>query len=647
MANLIPPQGKSDTKRAGFGSRLFAVIIDILVLFFLSPVVNMILSSNFKFGLMLDIPAIGPVIYLTVYGALAILYFAIMESSAYQASIGQILMGIYAADNKTLTRLSFIKALLRSAAKVVTGWFGFVAIFFTTDNQALHDTFSDSGVFRLEDKKDEKLFDSLYPRGYEPYQFKWFDWAIAVALLIITAIGYIQTVSPSVCAGDSGELTSAVYDMGACHPPGYPLYGIVGKLFTFLPFGDIAYRVNLFSAIFAAVSVFFIYLFMIKLLGLNRGKGKISLPIHIPAIAGSILFAFSATHWSQAVIGEVYALNAALIAALLYAMVIWYEEMVYFRKEKTLHFAERGTLLLAFIMGLSLTDHQLPLWFILTWLVVLVVITLLILISERPADFIKQMKERYFVIVGLIAVMAIAGYIFLTKAYFSRLIPKIAESPDTYLIILSIFLIPVFLTGYVIYSKYAHKGENNWVDKFLEIFMQSFWLFIFAMSIYLYMVVRAQAVAPLPEPKPLSWGDTQSMDILFNHMLRKQYGLGGSNVSNFPGQISAVLELIVKQFHWINMIFAGIGLVYMAFKERVWFIYTLFTSVVFTLIMIAFVNFEVDPRTMSFQEVMYIQVFMLIAVYIAFGYQALIDLTMGAKKFLTGIKPAAAEIEGN
>ncbi|OHD53671.1 MAG: hypothetical protein A2Y33_07050 [Spirochaetes bacterium GWF1_51_8] len=647
MASLIPPQGQGELRKAGLFARFLAATIDGIILFFFSPLVNGIFTGSFSFGIQTNTASGGSVLYVLVYLLIAIAYFAIMESSAYQATIGKMLAGIYVADKDTNGRPKLLSVLIRAAMRTLTGWFGFLGLFLSKDKRTLHDIAAGTNVYRLEDKKDEKLFDSLYPRGYEPYHFRWFDYAIAFMLLIITSIGYIQTLSPSVCAGDSGELTTAVYDMGACHPPGYPIYGVIGKLFTFLPFGDIAYRVNLFSAISAAVSVFFLYLFLVKLLGLNRDRKELSLSVHIPAIAGSILFAFSATLWSQAVIGEVYALNTALVSALLFVMIQWYEEMVYFRKEKTLHFAERGTLLLAFVMGLSLTDHQLPLWYIVTWAIVLVVITMLILVSERPRDFINQLKKRVGVIVMLVIVMGIAAFLFLKLAYTSRLIPKISDAPDTFWIVFSILIIPVFLTLYVLYAKKAYKGEENWVDRFLEIFMQSFWLFLFGMSIYAYLVIRAMAVAPLPEPKPLSWGDTQTLDILFNHMLRKQYGLGGSNVANFGGQVMAVLELIVKQFHWINMIFAAIGMVYMAIKEKVWFLYTMVSTVLFTLVMIAFVNFEVDPRTMSFQEVMYIQMFLFIAVYIAFGYQCVLDMTKGIKKFISEARPASAETEGN
>ncbi len=544
--------------------------------------------------------------------------------------------------------------------------------------------------------KESSLFQGLYPQGFRPYRIKSFDVIVAFILFVLTSIAYIKNLTPSVTAGDSGELTTAVYNMGASHPPGYPLYGIIGKLFTFIPVGDIGYRVNLFSAISAAGAILFFYLILVKLLGLNRDRGKLSLAIHLPAVAGSIAFAFTRTMWSQAVIGEVYALNTFLVAFMVYIMLIWYEELIYFRNEAKPHFAERLTLLLAFVMGLSLTDHQLPVWYIVGFMVFLLPFAVLIIAAQhsprmdklfegktgrilnpfntaglagiavlmvsililphfsgmfmiagvgaflvavavlfsrvyddKDSEFARQMRERMTVIVVFLVLAVISAVLFVVFAYLSPMVyPK-----DMKWIWLSIFLMPVTLTIYSIYVRKTSK-EDNWVDHLLYLLTAGFWLLIFAISIYLYLRVRAMALAPLSEPKPLSWGDTRSFDVLINHMLRKQYGRPGGNLNNFFGQLKAVFDLTVAQFHWINFLLAIIGLVYMFFREKVWAFFTLITMSLFTVIMIKFVNFEVDPRTMSFQEVMYIQSFMFIVIYLSFGYQLILDALPLLQKYV-------------
>ncbi len=88
---------------------------------------------------------------------------------------------------------------------------------------------------------------------------------IPFLLFFISFVVYLKTLCPTVYVGDSGELIAAVYTLGIAHPPGYPLYCLLGKLFTFLPFGSIAFRVNLMSAFFASLTIVLVYLVVLKI----------------------------------------------------------------------------------------------------------------------------------------------------------------------------------------------------------------------------------------------------------------------------------------------------------------------------------------------------------------------------------------------
>ncbi|MQY69884.1 MAG: DUF2723 domain-containing protein [Firmicutes bacterium] len=95
--------------------------------------------------------------------------------------------------------------------------------------------------------------------------------ALIPFLLFLVSFGvYLKTLCPTVYIGDSGELIAAAYTLGIPHPPGYPLYCLLGKLFTLLPFGTIAYRVNLMSAFFASLTIVLIYLIVLEIQ--NTGK---------------------------------------------------------------------------------------------------------------------------------------------------------------------------------------------------------------------------------------------------------------------------------------------------------------------------------------------------------------------------------------
>ena len=128
-----------------------------------------------------------------------------------------------------------------------------------------------------------------------------------VALLALVL--YVRTLAPTVLyydrpeMFDSAMLQAAAPVLGVGHPTGYPTYMMLAKLFTYLPFGDAAYRVNLLSAVFEAVAVMFVYLAGLKL---SRRPAA--------AAVGALAFGLTPIFWSQAVIAEVYTLNATFIA---------------------------------------------------------------------------------------------------------------------------------------------------------------------------------------------------------------------------------------------------------------------------------------------------------------------------------------------
>ena len=135
--------------------------------------------------------------------------------------------------------------------------------------------------------------------------------ALGLSLFLIYAWGASRTIY----VGDSGELVAAVHTLGIPHPSGYPLYVLLGKLWTVLvPVGSIALRMSLFSAFCAAAAVACFYL-------LGR---RLSLAA-VPALFSSLVLAFSPSFWSQANIQRVYSLNALFLVLSLTLAVAWYQ----------------------------------------------------------------------------------------------------------------------------------------------------------------------------------------------------------------------------------------------------------------------------------------------------------------------------------
>ncbi len=189
-----------------------------------------------------------------------------------------------------------------------------------------------------------------------------------VALFLIAFSTYLITLAPTITwrndGADGGDLIAAAYTLGIAHPPGYPVYVALGKLFTLLPIGDIAYRVNLMSAFFAATTVVLVYLITLGLCrSLSREVDTRAGARRIAASAAALSFAFSPTFWSQATIAEVYTLNAFFVAVLFYLLLKWAAG----RRQQTASNNAKPTtpwlLLAAFTYGLSLGNHPSMLMF--------------------------------------------------------------------------------------------------------------------------------------------------------------------------------------------------------------------------------------------------------------------------------------------
>lgn len=182
--------------------------------------------------------------------------------------------------------------------------------------------------------------------------------AVVIVTSAIALLVYVLTLAPDLTwenfGGDGGELITAAYTWGVPHPPGYPTYVVLGKLFSVLPMGTIAYRFNLFSAVCMAIASGFVTGTAVSLqengTQINtdkHGSESVKICVHLcPAIAAGLTFAFAPLVWSQATIAEVYGLNLAVLAALVWALV-----------------GKRPSFLIGLLFGLSLTTHPTSIFF--------------------------------------------------------------------------------------------------------------------------------------------------------------------------------------------------------------------------------------------------------------------------------------------
>lgn len=169
-------------------------------------------------------------------------------------------------------------------------------------------------------------------------------------LIAILFTAYYSTLARSIYLEDSAEFVTAAATLSIPHPSGYPLYILTSKLLTFiLPLGDLTFTVNFISAFWTILAALFLYF---ALLRLAKSPGI--------AFSLALLFGLSPMVWQQATYAEVYSLNTFMLALLAWLWVLFPAD----KKNKRLK-------ILAFVYGLSLSNHYLPLFLaplILFWL---------------------------------------------------------------------------------------------------------------------------------------------------------------------------------------------------------------------------------------------------------------------------------------
>lgn len=188
-------------------------------------------------------------------------------------------------------------------------------------------------------------------------------------VFLIATIVYVLTLEPTASFWDSGEFIASSYKLLVPHPPGAPLYLIIGRIFSMFA-GDVtqvAWWVNLLSALSSAFTVLFLFwtiTILARKLLIPAVEADPSLKVE-PTMAqtvlimgagavGALSFTFSDSFWFSAVEAEVYAMSAFFTAFVVWAMLRWEQKSDSVESDKWL-------ILIAYMMGLSIGVHLLNL----------------------------------------------------------------------------------------------------------------------------------------------------------------------------------------------------------------------------------------------------------------------------------------------
>lgn len=171
------------------------------------------------------------------------------------------------------------------------------------------------------------------------------DAIIAAALGCCIAVLYLLTVAPGVQYTDSGELAAACVTFGVAHPTGYPLFTLLGHVWTLLPWTSPVFGLNVLAALLVASGVSLAYM-IARMLGARVAPATPANVHELVAAGTALLIGSSATVWAQATSIEVYSLNFVLLAATLFATLRSSTEQ-----------QQRWTMLAGLMYGLMLTNH--------------------------------------------------------------------------------------------------------------------------------------------------------------------------------------------------------------------------------------------------------------------------------------------------
>jgi hypothetical protein len=158
------------------------------------------------------------------------------------------------------------------------------------------------------------------------------DYLIALAVGVCALAVYVRTLAPDVLYGDSAEFQTLAYTLGTTHSTGYPIYLLLARLLGYLPLDSPAWRINLLSALSAAVTLSVVFLLIRHLT-----------PSRIGALQGSVAFGLSYTFWSQAIIAEVYTPALAFLGVIV--LLLWRWHRLFPKHNRLLLFAALMTAL--------------------------------------------------------------------------------------------------------------------------------------------------------------------------------------------------------------------------------------------------------------------------------------------------------------
>ena len=322
---------------------------------------------------------------------------------------------------------------------------------------------------------------------------------IAGIVFLVSFLVYYDTMAPTVSFWDCGEFIATAHTLGVPHPPGSPLFLIIGRVFSMIPFSpDIAFRVNLISVFVSALAVMLLYLIIVKVIAHWRGGIKENSDVIIAfggALVGALTFAFTDSHWFNAVEAEVYSMSTFFTAIVVWLILHWSE-----RAEEQGN--ERYILIIAYMIGLAIGIHLLN-------LLALPFIALIIYFRKQSFEW-----KSFLITIGITGVTFVIIHNGVIKG-----LPKLASEIGVFGVVVAVLIV----FGIMIWS-IVNKQQ------LLSIVFTSMVLILIGYSSYTIIFIRSGQDPVIDE------NDPETVTAAVSYMEREQYG----QVGRFPRRYKGI-----------------------------------------------------------------------------------------------------------
>lgn len=334
-------------------------------------------------------------------------------------------------------------------------------------------------------------------------------------VFLIATVVYFMTIESTVSLWDCGEYITAAYKLEVGHPPGAPLFMLLGRLFSFFAdTGDVAMWINRMSALSSSATILFTF-WTITMLAKkmvfqnNRSftKGEM-IAVFAAGFIGSMAYTFSDSFWFSAVEGEVYAMSSLFTAMIFWAILKWDEEMDSIKHGEIdgEHSPMRWMILIMFLFGLAIGVHLLGL---------LVVPAIAYVVYFNQWD---KIDVKGFFITGAIGVFALGfiqeGIIPGTISWASKFEIAFVNNFGLPFYIGGAFFFLLLIGLTIFFLRWTRKNNRP----ILNVIGLGFIVFLIGYGSFATIVIRSNANPPLDE------NDPENLVTLYSYLKREQYG---------------------------------------------------------------------------------------------------------------------------